>query len=751
MVLPLVMAGLGMAGQVANSAMAAGAANNRMNARQEGEDAFRRMQAEQANTQFGAAQGAMMDTAGMGGTSSGQASAKMAAMNQAPQLFAQAQNSSANAAKMAYDSADQRLTGNTGRDDHDQAAVMGPLTGGMKSLGSMFMGGAAGGAAGGMLSDARAKVLEDENAALRKQLNQQSRADDESVSFINQRIKGGEAYDDAVSGVPDYLASRIEHPLDRSMSSDEAAAWLMKQPKGRVASLQDKPKPRPARAAPKADIDQFVGPDWKSDSEFSMFPTEFNQFGGPPKKPPISMDHGDVVPKRWEEPVVAPPWESENSVPPRGDDHVVAPPWEVPVPGPRSQPASPPPQYFIDQRKILRGASGGGRPFSEDEINQAIEERWRSEPHGELSDARAKVLEDKLAAAQKQNAILRENGGVPREQPRASRAPAASPQGEPSEAPQTGAIVRGPNGYYHSDQKPTGYGGAFAPGKMAGVEGAGAYGDGSNSSKVHTSANGVGNDWDGRGDWSAPKPLPEGAPHQYFDVGKGVLDERRGRVSDSFGYANPESPPKPTMGRDWATDYKAPLGGPQRGASLVLNDDPMAELRGSPERNFTSMFQSPAPAAQASSAPTADVASQLNSMAKERYGAGNSSPFQSPIAPPKMASVSPDILSEKEPPLSDERTKSAKGKTESTSMVEQAPGYFYRYKGGFGEDSSKRHYGPMAQDLEKTPVGRTVVTTGNDGVKRVDTDRLTLAHTGVLHDLVKRIENIEGGKRRGRK
>lgn len=47
-------------------------------------------------------------------------------------------------------------------------------------------------------------------------------------------------------------------------------------------------------------------------------------------------------------------------------------------------------------------------------------------------------------------------------------------------------------------------------------------------------------------------------------------------------------------------------------------------------------------------------------------------------------------------------------------------GHPYRYKEGFGEDTSQVHYGPNAQELEKNPITATAVVRGPDGVRRLD-------------------------------
>ncbi|MES2342938.1 MAG: tail fiber domain-containing protein, partial [Pseudomonadota bacterium] len=54
--------------------------------------------------------------------------------------------------------------------------------------------------------------------------------------------------------------------------------------------------------------------------------------------------------------------------------------------------------------------------------------------------------------------------------------------------------------------------------------------------------------------------------------------------------------------------------------------------------------------------------------------------------------------------------------------------YSYRYKDpGASGSAPGDHFGPMAQDLEKSKIGRSLVITGPDGMKRIDTDRLVLA------------------------
>lgn len=54
-----------------------------------------------------------------------------------------------------------------------------------------------------------------------------------------------------------------------------------------------------------------------------------------------------------------------------------------------------------------------------------------------------------------------------------------------------------------------------------------------------------------------------------------------------------------------------------------------------------------------------------------------------------------------------------------------------------------RHFGPMAQDLEKTEAGRSVVRTGRDGVKMVDTSRLSLVNTAAIAEMQRELERMK--------
>lgn len=81
---------------------------------------------------------------------------------------------------------------------------------------------------------------------------------------------------------------------------------------------------------------------------------------------------------------------------------------------------------------------------------------------------------------------------------------------------------------------------------------------------------------------------------------------------------------------------------------------------------------------------------------------------------------------------------------EPTFDLRKAEGYSYRYKNASMPGASAgRHYGPMAQDLEKSPVTRSTVSEGPDGVKRVDTGRLALINTAALSEQQRDIQAMK--------
>lgn len=83
-------------------------------------------------------------------------------------------------------------------------------------------------------------------------------------------------------------------------------------------------------------------------------------------------------------------------------------------------------------------------------------------------------------------------------------------------------------------------------------------------------------------------------------------------------------------------------------------------------------------------------------------------------------------------------------------FLEAAKTYWWKYKNeSEADDGGKQHVGPMAQDLAKTKMGRTMVTNAPSGKMAVDVGEsygAFLAGLGELHDRVKALESEKGGR-----
>lgn len=102
-----------------------------------------------------------------------------------------------------------------------------------------------------------------------------------------------------------------------------------------------------------------------------------------------------------------------------------------------------------------------------------------------------------------------------------------------------------------------------------------------------------------------------------------------------------------------------------------------------------------------------------------------------------------------EPPRSDKRSKKKVKRGPAAEVFQKTPGYSYEYKDpGAPGAVPGTQVGIMAQDLEKTPAGSTLVHTGPDGMKRVDTQRLPLLQSAALKEAFDRIDKLEAGRGR---
>lgn len=86
----------------------------------------------------------------------------------------------------------------------------------------------------------------------------------------------------------------------------------------------------------------------------------------------------------------------------------------------------------------------------------------------------------------------------------------------------------------------------------------------------------------------------------------------------------------------------------------------------------------------------------------------------------------------------------------AVQMAQQAPGYSFEYRNPSAPGAAPgQQFGVMAQDLERTPAGRSVVTTGPEGQKMVDTGRLAMQNTAAIGELGNELERLKqyGGQR----
>lgn len=97
--------------------------------------------------------------------------------------------------------------------------------------------------------------------------------------------------------------------------------------------------------------------------------------------------------------------------------------------------------------------------------------------------------------------------------------------------------------------------------------------------------------------------------------------------------------------------------------------------------------------------------------------------------------------------LSDENEKTDISPVDTSGMLEAMHASAYRYKDPSAPGAAPgMHVGPMAQELERDPVGATTVVQNPDGTKGVDTGRLALTLAGALAQMHERVNALEKKK-----
>lgn len=86
----------------------------------------------------------------------------------------------------------------------------------------------------------------------------------------------------------------------------------------------------------------------------------------------------------------------------------------------------------------------------------------------------------------------------------------------------------------------------------------------------------------------------------------------------------------------------------------------------------------------------------------------------------------------------------AQPQRQEISRADPYPAYSYDYKDPNAPGAEPgQQFGPMAQDLEKTPAGKSVVSTGKDGKKRIDAGRLTLMNASETSKLRGEVDRLK--------
>jgi hypothetical protein len=165
------------------------------------------------------------------------------------------------------------------------------------------------------------------------------------------------------------------------------------------------------------------------------------------------------------------------------------------------------------------------------------------------------------------------------------------------------------------------------------------------------------------------------------------------------------------------------------------------------------MFASQMPAGLMSDESSKTGADPISNPNEKGYGGTGymgkqAKPGQDPSTVSQAPGPNPFASMNDLPALSDERTKTGTAPSEPERMLEQLRPYSYNYKPGLGEDPTKRRYGIMAQDMEKSPMGASVVSedpaTGRKVLDARQGFGVALAAMTDLHDRLKKLEAKRG-------
>lgn len=80
----------------------------------------------------------------------------------------------------------------------------------------------------------------------------------------------------------------------------------------------------------------------------------------------------------------------------------------------------------------------------------------------------------------------------------------------------------------------------------------------------------------------------------------------------------------------------------------------------------------------------------------------------------------------------------------AVQMARQTPAYSFQYRNPSAPGAAPgQQFGVMAQDLERTPAGRSVVHEDEGGTKYINTPRLTMQNTAAIGELANKLDSLE--------